>query len=547
MKNFKEFTEEKQKGVEGESSEPREASGWSESLDDRRARMKADKTVDECVPIEDVVSVQPMSGPTGAMFAMKIAKTDVNEGLSAAERLHNRLKSKHGIDLDAKRKFYQDNLAKVKARQTASAENPSDVKKEVDEGIVDTVLQSKPLNRKNYSAAAKMLAKRIKADPKTDKGSHAFDVANIHRNVNSRKLETMVAGDWIQGDPILEKLGANKNSIGDYMNDFSKSDAPQFKGKSSTKRRQMAVASYLKSKRRDGERALGETIKYNSDMGVMDWGTPEGTDYMKDVTPGEKKKKLKSISIKESLPPHLQGLLDKKGNIDPKKVSKLVHKGKKTPSGSKITDVTPKGFGIRESGPAHETKAEYRKDNAEDAPELGDYTLTKTDIKDLEYEADHMSYDVALQLGIFDDDDEEMEVNILEVLSIQGRMKRRFSARQNKQKLRVARGIALRRGSSPDRLKKRARRGAKGMVYKRLLKGRDRSKLPPAEKGRLEKLIGLYAPLVSRLAVRMLPGMRKMEINRMKSRKGGAQKAKKFKAAKPKNKTQKAKKFKIKR
>ena len=126
--------------------------------------------------------------------------------------------------------------------------------------------------------------------------------------------------------------------------------------------------------------------------------------------------------------------------------------------------------------------------------------------------------------------------------------KRKFSARKNRQKLKVARGIALRRGSSPDRLKKRATRGARGMVYKRLLKGRDKSKLPPAEKGRLEKLIGMYAPLVSRLAVRMLPGMRKMEIQRMKNRKGGAAtKSKKYKAAKPTAKKQTAKKFKIKR
>jgi hypothetical protein len=126
-------------------------------------------------------------------------------------------------------------------------------------------------------------------------------------------------------------------------------------------------------------------------------------------------------------------------------------------------------------------------------------------------------------------------------------MKRRFTARKNRQRLKVARGIALRRGSSPDRLKKRAQRGAKGMIYKRLLKGRDKSKLPPAEKGRLEKLIGMYAPLVSRLATRMLPGMRKLEINRMKNRKGGAVKTKKYKAARPTAKKQTAKKFKIKR
>ena len=344
---------------------------------------------------------------------------------------------------------------------------------------------------------------------------------------------------------IEEKLLARKNSIGDYIKDFKKSDAPQFKGRGESKRKQMAVAAYLKSKRRDGERALGEGIKYDSNMGAMDWGTPEGTEYMKDVTPGEKKKKSKAI--KESLPPHLQGLLDKGGNIDPKKVSKIVHKGKKTPSGSKVTDVTPKGYGINESGAAHETKAEYRKDNAEDAPELGDYAFSKQDIKELEYEADNLSYEDALSLGVFDDEIDDTEVNITEVLSVQGRLKRRFAARKNRQKLKVARGIALRRGSSPDRLKKRATRGARGMVYKRLLKGRDKSALPPAEKGRLEKLIGMYAPLVSRLAVRMLPGMRKMEINRMKSRKAGTKSSKKYKAARPTAKKQTAKKFKIKK
>ena len=374
--------EEKEKGVDGKAC-------WK-GYKRMGTKKKGGKTVDNCVPMEDVASVQPMSGPTGSMFAMK------------------------------------------KAAKT-----------------------------------------------------------------------------------IDEKLDATKNSIGDYVKDFSKSDAPQFKGRSSSKRRQMAVASYLKSKRRDGERALGETIKYNSDMGAMDWGTPAGTDYMKDVTPGQKNPKEAPIKPLEQ---------------------------------STLRALNVRDVYTKEETEAGETKAEYRKDNAEDAPELGDYALTKQDIKELEYEADHMSYEDALQLGMFDDDeDEEPEVNILEVLSMQGRMKRRFTARKNRQRLKVARGIAMRRGSSPDRLKKRAQRGAKGMIYKRLLKGRDKSKLPPAEKGRLEKLIGMYAPLVSRLATRMLPGMRKLEINRMKNRKGGAVKTKKYKAARPTAKKQTAKKYKIKR
>jgi hypothetical protein len=53
--------------------------------------------------------------------------------------------------------------------------------------------------------------------------------------------------------------------------------------------------------------------------------------------------------MNESLPPHLQKIIGKDGNIDPKKVSKHVYKGKKTPSGATVTDVTPKGYGPKES------------------------------------------------------------------------------------------------------------------------------------------------------------------------------------------------------
>lgn len=50
--------------------------------------------------------------------------------------------------------------------------------------------------------------------------------------------------------------------------------------------------------------------------------------------------------VEEGLPPHLKKILDQKGNIDPKKVSKEVHGGKK--SDAKVTDVTPKGYGPKE-------------------------------------------------------------------------------------------------------------------------------------------------------------------------------------------------------
>ncbi len=50
------------------------------------------------------------------------------------------------------------------------------------------------------------------------------------------------------GEDVDEKLDPKKDDAGDYVKDFQKSDAPQFKGKSKKKRQQMAIAAYLDAK-----------------------------------------------------------------------------------------------------------------------------------------------------------------------------------------------------------------------------------------------------------------------------------------------------------
>ena len=53
-----------------------------------------------------------------------------------------------------------------------------------------------------------------------------------------------------------------KDGIGSYIKDFKKSKAPQFKGKSQKKRRDMAIAAYLDAKRGPQEAKLaGSTLK----------------------------------------------------------------------------------------------------------------------------------------------------------------------------------------------------------------------------------------------------------------------------------------------
>ena len=53
-----------------------------------------------------------------------------------------------------------------------------------------------------------------------------------------------------------------KDGIGSYIKDFKKSKAPQFKGKSEKKRREMAIAAYLDAKRGPQEaKLMGNTLK----------------------------------------------------------------------------------------------------------------------------------------------------------------------------------------------------------------------------------------------------------------------------------------------
>ena len=70
--------------------------------------------------------------------------------------------------------------------------------------------------------------------------------------------ETMTFKSFVDQIQMNEKLGKNAD-VGDYIDDFRKSDAPQFKGKSDKKIRDMAVAAYLdaKDKREKNEGAYG--------------------------------------------------------------------------------------------------------------------------------------------------------------------------------------------------------------------------------------------------------------------------------------------------
>lgn len=82
---------------------------------------------------------------------------------------------------------------------------------------------------------------------------------------------------------FLEKLNPKKHDAGDYVKDFQKSKAPQFKGKSKKKKREMAIAAYLDAKDEDentvGGGVLGPTAAAGYGTSVS--GTPGTDSYAK--------------------------------------------------------------------------------------------------------------------------------------------------------------------------------------------------------------------------------------------------------------------------
>jgi len=82
-------------------------------------------------------------------------------------------------------------------------------------------------------------------------GSHSFDQMKAERD---RRLKTgqgaayKAAKSSMSESYINEKLSVSQG-MGAWIDDFKKSDAPQFKGKSDKERRDMAIAAYLDAKR----------------------------------------------------------------------------------------------------------------------------------------------------------------------------------------------------------------------------------------------------------------------------------------------------------
>jgi hypothetical protein len=111
---------------------------------------------------------------------------------------------------------------------------------------------------------------------------------------------------------------------------------------------------------------------------------------------------------------------------------------------------------------------------------------------------------------------EETEVDEA-VLSIPQRRQRAMRLRRMQKRIQRARARQMKRFADPARLKRRAVKAAYKALRKRFSGGKDYTQMGAGEKMGLDKRLQKALPAVKKLAIRLLPTVRKREIERKKS------------------------------
>jgi hypothetical protein len=143
---------------------------------------------------------------------------------------------------------------------------------------------------------------------------------------------------------------------------------------------------------------------------------------------------------------------------------------------------------------------------------------------DINEMVDSLEWEDIIDLYPEEDLIEEETEQLDEKISAQSRLKRRQGFSRGKTKRNTAKGIKLRRASTPDVLQKRAQMAARRSIYQRLLRGRDKSSLSASEKDRVEQQVKSMKNIQASIATRMVPKMRSIEQKRLAHYRGGSKK-----------------------
>ena len=167
---------------------------------------------------------------------------------------------------------------------------------------------------------------------------------------------------------MKEGIDIEKSDIKDVIKDFQSSDAPQFKGKSDKKKKEMAIAAKLSKEEFEIDESTKEYAKslekIANDRTLKSLSKSE-RENLKKIADLLAKEEVEIKSFSEfdllgeasKLPPHLAKFFDKKGNLKPE-VAARIAKGQEKLN---IKDVTPKGYGPKEEVEVSEGIRDFKK------------------------------------------------------------------------------------------------------------------------------------------------------------------------------------------
>jgi hypothetical protein len=106
------------------------------------------------------------------------------------------------------------------------------------------------------------------------------------------------------------------------------------------------------------------------------------------------------------------------------------------------------------------------------------------------------------------------EETLDEVLNLAQRRAVGRRMRINAPKIKLGRKRAMMRQADPARLKRRAEKAARTMLFKKLSKGKSKADTTPQQRMEIEKRLSKLTSRIKRLAIKLLPAVRQKEKDR---------------------------------
>lgn len=108
--------------------------------------------------------------------------------------------------------------------------------------------------------------------------------------------------------------------------------------------------------------------------------------------------------------------------------------------------------------------------------------------------------------------------NTDEALDMTQRMARKRAFKKNKAKIALGRKRAEKRMANMDTLKKRAKKAARMQILKKLTKDVPKDELSMSRRQDIEKRLDKMKPRIDKIAKKLLPQVRKSELERKRNR-----------------------------